>query len=443
MAGLANLKVGELESSLRLYQNAIDIADSNASPTEIIGESSLKGSVGFRSDKKTIYNGATKLDWRILDESLGEVWANFDFVGAPKKITCLKLRHMLPSELQRENVESSTILRPKECILQMSSAAAGGGFVNVRSFTLSDDGEVQVVKGFIAKKSKSWRIRIKSFFHNDLALAVTPELESHWIYVGINVKLFEPEIADDHLQRLHILHNMSNVLSALVATDDGEAKDTTIARLNEIESEERVILNNYMAHAKAVHSQSKQQLLSAVKVREKFEIEMSDLSEGSDRRWYEDILDWVNLYRNVQDRQILCETVKHALTSYMDTQSGASIITTWNRSIDDRSGVLIRRGNFPHFNSVDELRSALVIRIQQGENEVGLRKGSNKKKRVLQTVMKLSSTPADGEIYTNSHCQRCRQDWNQRGPICCTWLLRFAEYAGRHYLYRFPKILYR
>ena len=433
MAGLTNLKVGEFVSSRRIYEEALDIADSNASPAEVIGKAILKGSAGFCSNEKTIYNGSSKLDWRISDKSPGEVWVNVDFVSAPRKISFLKLRHILPSELQGVDAERCTILRPKECILQMSSAAAGGGFLNVRSFTLSDDAEVQVVTGFIAKKSKSWRIRVKSF-HGNLALAVTPELKPHCFYVGINVRLFEPEIADDHLQRLHILHNMSIVLSALVATDGDEAKDTTTARLKEMVIEERIILNNYMAHAKAGHCQSKQQLLSAVKIREMCEKEMSDLSEGSDRPWYEDVLDWVNLYGNDQDRQNLCETVKYALTNYMDTQSGASI------KVDDRSGVLIRRGNFPHFNSVDGLHSALAIRIQQGENEVGLRKGLNKKKCVLQTVMNLSSTPADGEIYMNSHCRRCRRDWDQRGPICCT-CLRFN--AGLYFLYCFPNILYR
>ena len=408
-----------------MYEEALDIADSNASPAEVIGKAFLNGSAGFCSNEKTIYNGSAKLDWRISDESPGELWANVEFVSAQRKISFLQLRHTLPSELQGGNAERCTILRPKECILQMSSAAAGGVFLNVRSFTLSDDAEVQVVTGFIAKKSKSWRIRIKSF-HNNLALAVTPELKPHCFYVGIDVRVFEPEIADDHLQRLHILHNMSIVLSALVATDDGEAKDTVVARLKEMESEERIILNNYMAHAKSCHCQSKQQLLSAVKVREKCEKEMSDLSEGSDRPWYEDVLDWVNLDGNDQVRQNLCETVKYALTNYMDTQSGASFMTTWNRGIDDRSGVLIRRGNFPHFNSVEGLHSALAIRIQQGENEVGLRKDLNKKMSVLQTVMELSSTPADGEIYTNSHCRRCRQDWDQRGPICCT-CLRFND----------------
>lgn len=412
MAGLTNLKDGELSAS-RVYQEALDIAASNGSPAEIIGKSILIGSVGFCSDQKTIHNGAAKLGWRVSDESLGEVWANIDFVGAPKKITSLKLRHILSSEVQGGNAGSCTILRPKEITLQMSSVAAGGGFVDVHSFVLSDDMEVQVVSGFVAKKSKIWRLRVRSF-HNNLALTVTPELESSWFYVGIDVKLFEPEIADDHLQRLHILHNMSLVLSALVATNYGEAKETAITRLNGMESEERIIVNNYMSHAQAIHCQSKQQLLSAVKIRENCEKQISDISEGSDRPWYEDILDWVNLYGNDHDRQNLCETVKYALTNYMD------------RGTDDRSRVLIRRGSFPHFDTVDGLHSALTIRIQQGEDEVGLRKDLNKNNSVLSIVMKLSSTPTEGEVYTNSHCRRCRKDWDQRGPICCTCLLCFA-----------------
>ncbi|KAL3777626.1 hypothetical protein ACHAW5_006777 [Stephanodiscus triporus] len=224
----------------------------------------------------------------------------------------------------------------------MSSVAAGGGFVNVHSFVLSEDMEVQVVHGFIAKKSKIWRLWIRSF-HNNLALTVMPELDSRWFYVGIDVKLFQPEIADDHLQRLHILHNMSLVLSALIATVYGKAKEIAITRLNGIESKEHVIVNNYMPQAQAVHCQSKQQLLSAVKVYR------------------------VNLYGNDHDRQNLCDTVKNALTNFMD------------HGTDDQSRVLICRGNFPHFDMIDGLHSAFAIQFQQGEDEVGLHKGLNKK----------------------------------------------------------------
>ena len=94
LAGLTNLK----DSELSLY-----IADSKASPAEIIGKSVLIGSVGFCLDQKTIHNGAAKLGWRDSDESLSEVWANIDFAGMPKKVTSLKFRHILFSELQGQN----------------------------------------------------------------------------------------------------------------------------------------------------------------------------------------------------------------------------------------------------------------------------------------------------------------------------------------------------
>ena len=407
MAGLTNLN-GELESSRRIYQSALDIADSNALPAEIFGEAVIHGSIGFCSEQKTINNGTAALGWQISDESLDEVWANIDFL-VPRKIRSLKLRHILASELLGGDAES---LKPKECVLQMSSVTAGGGFVNVHSFTLTDeDDKVQLVDGFVTKKSKSWRIRIISYHEmhqKELSSCdqfTPPELRPRLFHLGIKIKLLEPEIADDHLQRLHILHNMSIVLST---------EEAAIAKLSELKSEERVIQNYYMAHAKTVHRQSKQQLLSAVKVRKKCEKEMIP-SEGSDRPWHEEVLDWVNLYSKDQDRQSLCETVNYALTNFMDT-----------RSVDDRSGVLIRSGMFPHFISVEGLRAALVVRIQQGENEVGLRQGLNKKKCILETVMKLSSNPPDGEVYRNSHCRRCRRDWDQRGSICCKCSLCFC-----------------
>jgi hypothetical protein len=422
LAGLTNLN-GELESSRQIYQSALDIADANALPAEIFGEAVIQGSIGFFSDQKTINNGAADLGWQFSDESFGEVWANIDFF-VPKKISSLNLRHILLSG----HTESCTVLKPRKCVLQMSTVTAGGGFVNVHSFTLTDeDDQIQLVDGFVTKKSKSWRIRIISYHETHPKESIfcdqstPPELQVRLFYVGINIKLFEPEIADDHLQRLHILHNMSIVLSTEEA-DIAKLTDSS-RKVAEITSEERVIQNYYMAHAKAVHRQSKQNLISAIKVREKCEKEIIP-SDGSDRPWHDHIFDWVNSYVNDQDRQRLCETVNNALRNFMDT-----------RSIDDQSGVLIRRGMFPHFISVDGLRAALAVRIQQGENEVGLRQGMDKKKCILKTVIKLSSNPADGEAYTNSHCRRCRQDWGQRGPICSKFSLCFCQNDGDLHLH--------
>ena len=92
------------------------------------------------------------------------------------------------------------------------------------------------------------------------------------------MRLFEPEIGDDTLQRLHILHNLSRILAGLRTTDAGMVEETTMAKLNEMEIEDHAIQNNYISLAQAVHCQSKQQLCAAVKVREKCKNGLSDLS---------------------------------------------------------------------------------------------------------------------------------------------------------------------
>mmetsp|Transcript_20650 Transcript_20650/g.44862 ORF Transcript_20650/g.44862 Transcript_20650/m.44862 type:complete len:1793 (-) Transcript_20650:162-5540(-) len=410
LAGLTKLEAEAeknniyLMESMKIYKEAIDSADTNASPTEVIGHAVLSGSLGFRLDQKIINNGAATLDWQIK-ESPSDVWSGINFAVA-KKINCISVRacHTLPSELQGEAASSWTILRPKLCILQMSSATAGGGFVDVQSFTLSDhiDASEQDISGFRAPKSKAWRLVIRSY-HNNSALDLPSEDSMY--YIGIDVRLLEPEITNDPLQRLHILHNASIVLSTLVQADDGEENDDTIAKLKGMESEGQVIHNNYMAHAQAVHRHSKHQLSSVAKVREKFDKELNDLSECSDRPWYEDVLAWFALYGDEQDRRTLCEAVRCDLLNYYENMNYQS------------DQVLIRDGKFPHFNTVDGLNVALAMRIQQGKELVGLRKDTNERK-CAQTVMNLSSTPEDGEVYTNSHCRRCRADWQQTGPIC-------------------------
>jgi hypothetical protein len=194
----------------------------------------------------------------------------------------------------------------------------------------------------------------------------------------------------------------------LRTSDDGEDEETAIATLNKMESEEHAIQNNYMSLAQAVHYQSKQQLRVAVKVRENCEKELRELSEGSEGPWYDDVLSWFHLYGTDQNCQSLCEAIKYALTNCGE--------------VSNRSRL------FPHFITVEGLRAALSIRIQQSEAEVLHRHPSkqNCTNQTIATIMKLSSTPTDGEVYSNSHCQRCRSDWEQRGPVCCTYCAHYV-----------------
>jgi len=403
---------------MRIYQEALDLADANASPTEVIGPAVLGGSVGFRLNQETINNGAATLDWKVKPtmeesaESLSEVWSSISFVGSARTISCVRVQTCctLPSELQGGAASSWTIMRPKKCILQMSSAAENGNaFVDVCQITLPDDthaSQWKEISGFHAKKSKAWRLVIRSY-HNNSALEWSPELESPRYYTGLNVQLFEPEITLDNLQQLHILHNASIVLSTLVQADDGEANDETREKLKAMECRGLAIQTNYCRLPMAAHRSSKHQLCSIVRVREKYDKELNDLSEGSDRPWYEDALAWFALNGDEQDRQNLCDAVRHDLLNYYEN----------NGSRSELNQVLIRGGKFPNFSTVDGLIIALTMRIQQGEDEVGLRKDMDQRKCVKR-VANLSTTPTDGEVYMNSHCGRCRKDWQQRGPIC-------------------------
>jgi hypothetical protein len=125
-----------------------------------------------------------------------------------------------------------------------------------------------------------------------------------------------------------------------------------------------------MSLAQAVHYQSKQQLRVAVKVRENCEKELRELSEGSEGPWYDDVLSWFHLYGNDQSCQALCEAVKYTLTNFIENRSG---------EVSNRSRL------FPHFSTVEGLRAALSIRIQQSEAEV-LHRHTSKQNCTNQTI---------------------------------------------------------
>ena len=403
-----NMNIQLLTKSRNIYQEALDLADKNASPSELIGSAVLSGCVGFRSDEKRMDNAGTMtLDWQInsgdgMDGNSHELWSCIAFVGLSPMINCIRIQtcQTLPSELEEEN---AIILQPKECTLQMSSVSVGGGFVDVHSFTLTNNADWNEISGFRAKKSKAWRLVIKSY-HNAL------DAESlQRCYTGLNLQLFEPEIADDTLQRLHTLHNISNVLTTLLSqTINGLQNEEIKAKLKSMESEEQVLHNNYMAHANSIHCQRKHQLNIAVKTRERCEKQLQDVSGDSNQSWYTDLIAWTSISGEQQHQGRLLETVRNDLLNYYENMNARS-------GVSELDNVLIRRGRFPHFNTVDGLNMSLAMRIQEGEDEVG-----PFSEKWLESVQRLSSTPTDGEVASNSQCRRCREDWEQNGPVCCT-----------------------
>ena len=399
-----------LEKSLSTYQEVIDLMDDSSLPTILLGSADLGGSVGFLFSGKTVSCDAVTLGWQIKGDHIDEAWSDVNF-ATPKRVTSVKIRPCtaLPTNL-RDSAGSWAIVQPKECVIQVSNSSDGGGFVDVGSITLTNNVDEEngwkEISGFRVKRSKACRVVIKSY-----AVLPCTNTESRNYYIGLDLQLFEPRIADDHLQRLHTLHNASMVLASILQEDDTDASDShKRERLETMESEEQSLHDNYMAHAQAIHGHRKYQLITATSAREKCSQSLIDLSSGSDRAWFEDMLGWLSLYGSESQQREMCEAVADCLSSYYQNMNSRS-------GVSELDQVLIRKGRFPGFNNIDGLHAAFQIRIQQGLDEVGKSKHADQEK-CLAAVMNMSESPSAGEVWENSHCRRCRADWHQTGPVC-------------------------
>jgi SNF2 family DNA or RNA helicase len=401
-----------LEKSLSTYQEVIDLMDNSSLPTMLLGSADLGGSVGFLFSGKTVSCDAVTLGWQMKVAHIDEAWSDVNFT-TPKRVSCVKIRPCttLPTHL-RDSSGSWAIIQPKECIIQVSNSSDGGGFVDVGSITLTNNGDEEngwkEISGFRVKRSKACRVVIKSY-----AVLPCTNTEPRNYYVGLDLQLFEPRIADDPLQRLHTLHNASMVLSSILQDDNTDADGGRVKeRLEKMESEEQSLHNNYMAHAQAIHGHRKYHLMTATSAREKCNRSLIDLSSGSDRAWYEDMLGWLSLYGSESQQREMCEAVADCLSSYYQNMNSRS-------GVSELDQVLIRTGRFPGFSNVDGLHAAFQIRIHQGRNEVGESESSHTdQEKCLAAVLNMSESPSSGEINENSHCRRCRADWHQTGPVC-------------------------
>jgi hypothetical protein len=88
--------------------------------------------------------------------------------------------------------------------------------VDVAAFSLplpsdNDDKNAWIAQsGFRTNKSKNWRFVIKSFHEIESEdQSKTKDSNASGLYVGLDIELFEADIASDPLQRLHCLHNAS------------------------------------------------------------------------------------------------------------------------------------------------------------------------------------------------------------------------------------------
>ena len=417
-----------LRKSCAAYFDAIDVADGNSHPSSIVGEAVITGCNGFQSPGAVVRDGATVLTWVMQQEDSSvypEVWTRFDFNGATKKINSIAVRPLLKTPNGSEATAYRTVY-PRECVLQVSNAAIGGMFVDTLSFTLSrpdsspteNDLEWQQFNGFRPHKSKNWRILVKNYHTVVQANASNVDVR---VFVGLEVQLMEPDIVPDSLQRLHILHNGELTLSALqnksvqdenaIITGQNESRFSegkikgTITRMQE---EKKSLESHYIEAARVLQLASQVRLDEASQKRNDLQRELTALDRRSkssrdEQSWWQDLMAWCHLNANTKLQSSLSDHVEQSLFELFNDPSQP-----------------FNRRSFPRTDTLDGLNIALSMRLQDNTffPMVGAGVAENEVFQCLQTISALSDHPSDADIFENSHCHKCRSDWDQKGPKC-------------------------
>jgi len=420
-----NEEIDLLRKSCDYYFESLQQADLNSTPGAVIGEAIVSGSNGFQSQHSSVRDGATSLLWRVrLDdmEPIDTVWSRFDFLGTAKKINSLVVRPMVKQHenITEDHISCSTHIFPKDCVLLVSNANIGGMFVETIRFTLpcpksscQNDIEWEQFTGIRPNRSKSWRLDVLNYHDFSDQNAIT---EAN-IFVGVEVQLMEPDIAYDNLQRIHVLHNVSQSLSTLSEKvkllpnqDDfrQSTKNDVYASANievnviKMQEEAERLESHYIEAARVIQRASSERLHDNICKRNELmsEIqELNDIDSGSlqDKLWSKGLLAWCHLYANSQINQSLCVHVERRLFELFDDPTQT-----------------FRRRTFPDFDSIEGLDIALNMRIENA----GSFFRSLEIDESIEKIDKLSSHPSEREIFENSHCHKCRADWDQKGPLC-------------------------
>jgi len=417
-----------LVKGTNIYKESLELTDQNSTPINVVGEGILSGCKGFEQTREVARDGKVNLSWKLqkTPTSRKEIWARIDFDGPAKKITAMKVKQCFSFE-DEDNVQR---IYPKDCILQVSSAAVGGEFVDACRFTLNETKNQtkspswEYFKDFQTNKSKNWRVLIQNY-HNTNQIKANKGASSLYdrYIIGIGIQLMEPSISTDSLQRLHILNNtviMMNLLEQKLRSckekniiegkviEDHSNHDSFLKQREVFETECHNLESLYLAYAQNLHHESQRRLKETNSARRKCNEELRSCSSCfsqpfgnqkiSSRPWWEDLLSWCSIYGNTSQEQSLCEVVKEDLFDLFEGSMETSTI--------DRVG-------FPDFQSVEGLQSALKLRIEAKNYLIDAKKLS-----CIDDVSLLSSIPSTGEILENSQCHKCRSDWFQKGPEC-------------------------
>mmetsp|Transcript_14990 Transcript_14990/g.36565 ORF Transcript_14990/g.36565 Transcript_14990/m.36565 type:complete len:1723 (+) Transcript_14990:70-5238(+) len=394
-----------LDTSSKLYLEALELTDKNAEPSPIVGEATVSGCESFEGQEEVCRDGRAVLKWKLESSqndfsALDDVWATAEF-NSGKKLTAFKVRPLVSS-----NGASSTDIVPKTCVLQVALASLGGSFVDVRRFSFDESSPDWVsFDGIRTNRSKIWRLRIESAFSAKVAKARNNDDS---FIVGLEVQFMEPSVGSDDLQRMHILHNSANVVDSLIQLTRNtsepsyaQAPDDLETRLEKFNKELTTLESNYLGFAKSNHRTSEVQLQQLRKQQCRLEEELYRLSgqeklkKKQKERWWQDLLSLlaVDVYGkrvSSQAKDYLCSVVKNDLYELFNGEFSQGPT------------------GFPAFESIAGLQVALQSRLERVHSS-----------RIwMKRVIELSEDPSMGEILENSTCRKCRADWFQTGPVC-------------------------
>lgn len=441
-----------LRESCRLYQESLDLGEENARPSLTTGEAFLTGCTGFRNTQRQLRNGSFVADWEVSTYP-NELWTRVDF-SATRNLIQMRLRPItrIPQEVLNETSQNFTwqCLLPREVVLQVSSAAVGGEFVDVASLVLplsnrSETPSWETAGGFRTNKSKSWRVMIRSFYADGgkSPSALDANTLSRGIYAGLEVELYEADIANDSLQRLHCLHNASVSLGMLLdLKHDEDPVDIIKEKIAKMKIEEEKIESLYMDVLRSVHAECNRRLREENHERKKLESELRRIGPSTrtksmkdcwEDNWWDDFLVLLRLHGNEQEQKAFCEKIAQDMDGYLRT----TVDTT------NSDGIIA----FPEFSDINGFRVALNSRIERIRDGIGGKSNRTSRRaqeailedtspnvltnkvlrfrcpvgghnKCMQSILRLSDSPNDEERFENSHCSVCKADWLQTGPKC-------------------------
>lgn len=361
--GVTNISESDeelLSKSRDLYLDSLDQVKANSTPTLVLGECVVTASTGLSLTTSIVKNGVGLLVWKFMESIPCRLYAAIDFIEAPKKVTQLRLCPVVtvPSEISNEAAEDYewNIIYPKDCVLQVQVNSIGDEYVDVVPFYMppptgdgSDAKCWTVVTGFLTNKSKSWRVQVESF--HDCKLSNSPESkkQSFGVVVGLQLELFEANIDNDPIQRLHALTNAVGTCQSIVELVGRSPKDAKSAhdQISTLQSEATQIESLYLDRARCIHRETKRKFEQTLKERkEKEESLYSFTPTGThtrkiidcwDERWWHDFLAVLHLRGSESQKDAVLTKLAQDLEIYMEG-NGHNLVSR-GVSIESNEGV--------------------------------------------------------------------------------------------------------